>query len=126
MLVTTDYSLGMDFTKTTIKPLRQVTKKTRVRGFVEDFQHIRAKILLIEGEVHLNRKPGFLRFTTDEGRDRLARIALQDIHSTERVTNLAHKMIKRMDDLNEGRSWMSAHMRRGDCKPCPFLYFIIY
>lgn len=106
----------MDMTKTVTKPSRQVARKASIRGFVQDFYHIRAKILLIEGEVHLYRKPGFLRFTTIEGRDKLARITLQDIHPTERALNLADKIIKRMHALNDGRSWMAAHMRRGDCK----------
>lgn len=106
----------MDYTKSVTKPTRHVARKSSLRGLVEDYGHIRQRVLLIEGEIHLNRKPGSLRFTTEEARDNFARIVLQDIHVTSRVVELAQKIIERMDMLNDGRSWMAAHMRRGDCK----------
>lgn len=104
----------MDYTKTVIKPTTQVARKSSLRGLVQDFGHVQQKVLLIEGEIHLGRKPGSLRFMTEAGRDNFTKIVLHDIHVTERVLNLARKVIERMDELNKGRSWMAAHMRRGD------------
>ena len=47
----------MDYTKTVVDPIRQVVPRSRVRGLVEDFRAVTAKVLLLEGETHLGRKP---------------------------------------------------------------------
>lgn len=106
----------MDYTKTVIKPIKEVTRYDRIHGFVQDYAHISQDVVLIEGEIHLGRKPGFMFYTTEAGREKFARIVLQDLRVSERVSTLAKKVIARMSALNDRRTWMSAHMRRGDCK----------
>lgn len=110
--------IGLDFTKAVISPIKQIARYDKIRGLGYEYDDVIQDILLIVGEIHLNRKPGFMRFTTEEARDRFARIVLQDLQVSERVVNLAEKVISRMNRNTEGRSWMAAHMRRGDCKCC--------
>lgn len=51
------FSGGMDYTKTVVEPIRQVVPRHTLRGFKEDYEDISADVLLIEGEIHLGRKP---------------------------------------------------------------------
>lgn len=47
----------MDYTKTVVEPIRQVVPRYTLRGFKEDYGDVDADVLLIEGEIHLGRKP---------------------------------------------------------------------
>lgn len=59
---------------------------------------------------------GNLRFMTEEARDDFARLVLHGIRPTQKVIDLAARVADRMTQRNEGRLWMGAHMRRGDCE----------
>ncbi|TFY76959.1 hypothetical protein EWM64_g7055 [Hericium alpestre] len=107
-------ALGMDYTKTVVEPVRQVVPRGTIRGFKEEYGDVDADVVLLEGETHLNRKPGALRFTTTEAREIFADFALHHLHAFPKVFELADKLAQRMSDLTEGRLWMGAHMRRGD------------
>jgi hypothetical protein len=48
---------GMDYTKTVVDPIRQVAPRSQIRGFVEDYSPVKAEVLMLEGEIHLGRKP---------------------------------------------------------------------
>ncbi|KAG8916726.1 hypothetical protein FRC02_003623 [Tulasnella sp. 418] len=50
--------------KTITEPIRQVAPMERVRGFMDEYGNITAKILYLQGEAHMPRKPGSMRFTT--------------------------------------------------------------
>jgi hypothetical protein len=108
----------MEFVKAVVNPMRQVTPMGYLHGAVEEFSKTRypQRVLLFEGELHLGRKPGFVRYTSIKGRDDFARIVLHDMRPPPWAERLAHRLIKKMDDLVHGRSWLAAHMRRGDCK----------
>lgn len=106
----------MDFTKTVARPTRMVARHDKLHGYIQEYKNVTADVLLLEGEVHLGRKGGFMFYTTEEARDNFARIVLQDLRASERVLRLARKVISRMDTNNERRTWMAAHMRRGDCE----------
>jgi hypothetical protein len=106
----------MDYAKTVINPIRQVVRHDSIHGLIQEYKNVTQDVFLLEGEIHLNRKPGSLFYTTEEARDDFARIVLQDVRASERVHALAEKIISRMNRFNEGRTWMAAHMRRGDCK----------
>lgn len=99
-----------------MEPSRQVAPVHELRGVIEDWDHIHADVLLLEGELHLYRKPGFLRFTTPEARDAYSEMVLESFRPAERIMTLAKKIADRMTEVNGGRQWMGAHMRRGDCK----------
>lgn len=107
---------GMDFVKAVVNPIRQVTPMGYAHSVQEELSTTRfpQRVLLLEGELHLGRKPGNVRFTSIKGREDYARIVLYDIRPPPWATQLADRIIKKMDHLNEGRSWLSAHMRRGD------------
>lgn len=47
----------MDFVKHVVMPIRQVAQRTSLRGFIEDYHHVDADVVLLAGETHLNRKP---------------------------------------------------------------------
>lgn len=107
-------AIGVDLTKDVVTPIRKVAPYTKLRGFIEDYANLDHDVVLLEGEIHLNRKPGSLYFTTVEGRDNFATIVLRDLQPSEEVRNLAKRIVKRMDSFNQGRHWVAAHMRRGD------------
>lgn len=57
-----------------------------------------------------------MRFTTEKARDEFASIVLHDMHPHDKVYDLAGLLHRRMLAKNDGRMYMSAHMRRGDCE----------
>jgi tRNA(Ile2) C34 agmatinyltransferase TiaS len=103
-------------TKSVAIPIREVTRHDRIHGLVQEYKDVTQDVLLVEGEIHDGKRPGFVFFTTDEARDKFARIVLQDVQVSERVHALAQKAVWRMNQFNDGRTWMAGHMRRGDCK----------
>ncbi|KAL4065231.1 hypothetical protein J3A83DRAFT_4360512 [Scleroderma citrinum] len=114
ILYTFDGALGMDYVKNVVDPIRQVAPRNSIRGFVDDFYNITEDVLLLRGEIHYERKPASLLFTSTPARDLFARLVLYDMTHTDRVKELAETMNTRMRELVGGRMWMSAHMRRGD------------
>jgi hypothetical protein len=107
---------GFDYNKAVVEPSRQVAPLHELRGVVNNWAHIDADVLLLEGEIHLYRKPGFLQFTTPEARDAFSMMVLESFRPAEKVMALARRIADRMTEANGGRQWMGAHMRRGDCK----------
>lgn len=114
VLHTWDGALGMDWTKTVVDPIKQVARYSALRGFIDEFAGFNQDVVLFEGELHLGRKPGFVKYTTIPARDNFARTVLYHINPSQRVKSLAAKIVKRMDKLNHGRLWLAGHMRRGD------------
>jgi hypothetical protein len=47
----------MEYTKSVVEPIKQVAPRSRLRGMFDDYNHINAKVLVLAGETHLNRKP---------------------------------------------------------------------
>ncbi|KAG8903163.1 hypothetical protein FRB99_003664 [Tulasnella sp. 403] len=107
-------ALGMDYLKSVVEPIKQVAPLSRLRGWVDDYDQVDADILVLEGETHLGRKPGGMRFTTVSARDDFARAVLHSLHPVAKVRDLAQKIYERMRAKVDGRMWMAAHMRRGD------------
>ncbi|KII86439.1 hypothetical protein PLICRDRAFT_114277 [Plicaturopsis crispa FD-325 SS-3] len=114
VLYTFDGALGMDYSKTVIKPIRHVVQRESLRSFLDDFGDIDANVVHLAGEIHLGRKPGGLRFTTTAGRDEFARLPLYAVRAPDALLQLAGRLDERMMAKNDGRMWMGAHMRRGD------------
>ena len=48
---------GGELEKTIIQPIRQVVPRSSIRGFKDDYYHVDTDVVLIEGEVHVGRKP---------------------------------------------------------------------
>ncbi|KAG8844180.1 hypothetical protein FRB96_003249 [Tulasnella sp. 330] len=114
MIEVEEFLLGMDYLKSVVEPIRQVAPAHRIHGWVDDYSGVTEDVLVIEGEIHLNRKPGGMRFTTIKGRDDFARCAVLGLRPTQRVRDLAAKVHDRLRDRMDGRMWMAGHMRRGD------------
>jgi hypothetical protein len=106
----------MEYVKSVVNPIKQVARYSFLRGFMDDYSYVTQDVLLLEGETHLGRKPGGMRFTTPAARDNFAKIVLHDVHPPPKVKSLALKVIERMDKLSNGRLWLASHMRRGDCE----------
>jgi hypothetical protein len=124
----------MDYIKNVVSPVRQAAPRHTLHGLREDYGHITADVVLVEGEIHYERKPvgyettstptapclyndkGGLRFTTVANRDMFSRLVLYHVRATNKVYELAGKLAIRMEEKNGGRMWLGAHMRRGDCE----------
>ncbi|EGO23366.1 hypothetical protein SERLADRAFT_469217 [Serpula lacrymans var. lacrymans S7.9] len=104
----------MEYVKNVVNPIRQVVPRQSIRGVEEDYGDLNEDVVLLRGEIHYQRKPGSLRFTTPEGRDRFSRLVLYEMRAIDKVLELATSLGNRMTELNGGRMWMGAHMRRGD------------
>jgi|HubBroStandDraft_3_1064219.scaffolds.fasta_scaffold1044293_1 hypothetical protein len=57
-----------------------------------------------------------MRFTEDLSRKRFTSKVVHSFIPPQKVFDLAKVLSSRMRLLTEGRMWMAAHMRRGDCK----------
>ena len=128
----------MEMLKAVDQPVAQVAMISQLRGIMDEYDHNTAEVLLLEGEVHSNTKPGHIRFTTAEARTDFAGLVLKGVRrecctpsllqrrylaccaiAIPPIRELAERLARRLQDMNEGRQWMSAHMRRGDCAPLP-------
>jgi len=114
VLHTFDSVLGMDYAKTVVNPLRQVAKRSTIRGFKDDYYHLDADVVVLAGETHLYRKPGSMRFSEEPSRTRFATMVVHSFIFTPKILGLAEIIAGRMRERNDGRLWMGAHMRRGD------------
>ncbi|KAI0003694.1 hypothetical protein BJV74DRAFT_876058 [Russula compacta] len=114
ILYTFQNVLGMDYAKTVVEPVKQVVHRSTIRGFKDDYYHVDADVLILAGETHLYRKPGAMRFTQDSSRARFASMVVHTLSFPPNVLALAEILAARMRELNDGRLWMGAHMRRGD------------
>ncbi|KAF8126161.1 hypothetical protein EV363DRAFT_1174586 [Boletus edulis] len=114
VLYTYDGAAGADFVKDVVLPIPEAAPRDRIRGLYEDFYNVSARVLLMRGELHLGRKPGFLYFTSAAGRTRFTQTVLYDMPLIDDILSLAERISNRMFAMNEGRLWMAAHMRRGD------------
>ncbi|KAG8905648.1 hypothetical protein FRB99_008489 [Tulasnella sp. 403] len=106
--------MGMEFQKSVVEPIRQVVPRSRLRGWVEDYDTIDVDTLVLRGETHLRRKPGNMLFTTTSERDEFSRTVLYHLRPVESVRYVAKKAARRMQEMVGGRMWMAGHMRRGD------------
>ena len=58
---------------------------------------------------------GALRFTTPAALVDFQHFVLPDLVPIDALQDLAGRLATRMSERTEGRLWMGAHMRRGDC-----------
>lgn len=66
---------------------------------------------------------GALRFTEASARDEFTAIVLNGVVHPQAFDVIADEVAERMFQMNDGRIWMGAHMRRGDCKLSPTIRF---
>lgn len=51
------HRLGMEYIKSVTFPIKQVAPRETLRGLWEDYGHLTEDVVLLEGEVHYQRKP---------------------------------------------------------------------
>lgn len=51
------YSLGMDLVKNVVNPVKHVAPRDSIRGFVDDYYDLTEDVILVQGEIHYQRKP---------------------------------------------------------------------
>lgn len=98
-------------------PSIDLVQRSRIRtltGQLGGAPYGTAAIVYLPGDLHDQRKPGGLRFTTAEARQGFVDTILHGIRPPRKFTALGQKLAQRMSDKVEGRRWMGAHMRRGD------------
>lgn len=105
---------GMEWLKSVVKPIKQVAPLRSIRGWQEDYAFLDHDVVLLEGEIHLGRKPGAMFFSTPEARDGYARIVLESVRPIDKIRELGETLAERMRRRVGGRMWMAGHMRRGD------------
>ena len=105
----------MEFTRSVVDPTRHVVLRTSIRGWVEEYGLLDADVVHLAGEVHLGRKPGGVRFTTQQARSAHENRVLHYVVPFDAMYELADELAQRMHDKVDGRLWMGSHMRRGDC-----------
>jgi hypothetical protein len=139
----------MEYAKTVVQSIKEVAHRTSIRGFKEDWYHVNADVVILAGETHLYRKPvsrlprslhgwtqcslfpmikGAMRFTGPRGRANYASMVVFKIVPPLWVFELGEILAARMSKITEGRLWMGAHMRRGDCEyllHCFLIYNLI-
>ncbi|KZO94281.1 hypothetical protein CALVIDRAFT_484730 [Calocera viscosa TUFC12733] len=107
-------SLTSEFIKSVAMPIKQVARMSDVHGAIDDFGSWNDTVVHMQGEVHDNRKPGFLRFTSVPNLEYFTRTVLNDIRSLPDLAALAVRVDERMRERTGGRLWRAAHVRRGD------------
>ncbi|KAI0299898.1 hypothetical protein BC826DRAFT_906218 [Russula brevipes] len=103
---------GLD--KAIVRPIKQVARRSSIRGFKDDYFHINTTVIALRGQTHEMRGAGAMRFTEVLSRARFANMVVHDLKSPRRVLDLAGVLAARMRKINGGRQWMGAHIRRGD------------
>ena len=66
--------------------------------------------------VSLLCKKGAMRFTEDRARSKYASMVIHAFIQPRPILALAEILAARMRQLKNGRLWMGAHMRRGNCE----------
>lgn len=79
----------MEMLKTVTEPITQVAKISELRGLHDQLGSQDEEVLLLEGEIHSNMKPGFLRFGSDKARNGFTRLVLAGIRRESIVPTLA-------------------------------------
>ncbi|KAH9028798.1 hypothetical protein EDB84DRAFT_1588862 [Lactarius hengduanensis] len=106
--------LDADFAKTIFSHLKEVVQRSSIRGFRDDYHDVDAGVVVLAGETHIGTKPGAMRFTEELGRNRYAGTVMHSLIPPQKIFDFAEVLSSRMRQRTEGRSWMGAHMRRGD------------
>ncbi|KAG9079933.1 hypothetical protein FRC06_007300 [Ceratobasidium sp. 370] len=113
-LYTFEGRLNQEFIKAIVWPMTQAAPRAHIRGFVNDLAQRTEDIVLVSGEIHLERKAGLMRFTSSAARDAYSQIGLYAMRAPERYWRIAARVESHMRARCGGRMFMAAHIRRGD------------
>lgn len=118
--------------KAAARPSIEVALRSKVQSFTTTLSaapYADASIVYLQGDLHDQRKPGGVYFTTAEARDGFIEMVLKGIRAPSTVREVGAILSQRMSTKVNGRRWVAAHLRRGDfvsiawspCVSTPFL-----
>ncbi|KAH9473069.1 hypothetical protein Pst134EA_000149 [Puccinia striiformis f. sp. tritici] len=100
--------------KAPYEPIKNIKRLQNMRGWWDELHKFDEQILHIEGELHNGFPPGQMMWTSKEGRLEFERLVRSSMRPPQWYHNVAARLEKRMRARCGGRSWVGAHMRRGD------------
>lgn len=131
-LYTYDDSVLMN--KAVARPVVELALKSKLQPFTTlldetNSTYSKADIVYLAGNLHDQRKPGGVRFSTAAARDDFTRMVVRGIRAPREIRQVGERLAKRMqdrvaragDDKKQKSKqqqppplWMAAHLRRGD------------
>ncbi|KAM0788031.1 hypothetical protein ACM66B_006230 [Microbotryomycetes sp. NB124-2] len=103
--------------KALVLPSIDSVQRSRIRSLSSQLGNepfVSADIVYLPGDLHDQRKPGGLRFTTKEAREGFVKMILDSVRAPVKYEQLGQILADRMSRKVDGRRWMGSHMRRGD------------
>ncbi|EFP77296.2 uncharacterized protein PGTG_03252 [Puccinia graminis f. sp. tritici CRL 75-36-700-3] len=110
------YAYGMLgwWMKAPYEPIKNIKRVKNMVGWWDELHKYDEQILHIEGELHNGFPPGQMIWTSLEGRQEFERLVRSVIRPPQWYHHVAARLEKKMRARCGGRSWVGAHMRRGD------------
>lgn len=93
---------------------KHVRRVENLLGWWDELHDFDEQILHIEGELHNGFPPGVMEWRTMEGRNEFERLTRSAVRPPEWYHEIAARLELKMRARCGGRSWVGAHMRRGD------------
>ncbi|KWU45804.1 hypothetical protein RHOSPDRAFT_6890, partial [Rhodotorula sp. JG-1b] len=122
-LYTYDDSVLMN--KAVARPVVELALKSNVQPFTALLDSVspQADIVYLAGNLHDQRKPGGLRFSTAAARNNFTRTVVKGFRPPREIRQVGERLARRMQDRvaragdkkpKQQPLWMAAHLRRGD------------
>lgn len=123
-LYTYDDSVLMN--KAVARPVVELALKSNIQPFTTtllESDSSKADIVYLSGNLHDQRKPGGVWFSTAAARDDFTRTVVRGIRAPREIRQVGERLAARMQDRVAGKPkprrkqqplWMAAHLRRGD------------
>ncbi|GAA5927596.1 hypothetical protein JCM1841_002349 [Sporobolomyces salmonicolor] len=73
-----------------------------------------ASIVYLQGNLHDQRKPGSIYFSTPQARDAFTEMVVRGVRAPRAVREVGERVARRMEQKVQGRRWVAGHLRRGD------------
>lgn len=111
------YSDEVLMNKAMARPSTEVALLSSIRPLstaLSSAPYSNASIVYLSGNLHDQRKPGGVYFTSAHSRDAYTALVLSSIRAPRRIRKLGARLADKMGARVEGRRWVAAHLRRGD------------